>query len=195
MILPHTTNFILVLIALSMLCMGSWANTFKFAGKWRFELFYFDFAFGVMLLSIVFAATWGNMGFDGFGLMDSIMNAGKQEWAFGFGAGAVFFFANFLLMAVIANAGMAVAFPVGMAGAMIVGALLSLFVPGVNLVFLSAGCLLVAAAAVADAYGYNLLCRLRHEDLAKAGKAKSTVRPSGVRDIVMAVVGGLLLGA
>ena len=35
----------------TMLCWGSWANTQKLAGKrWRFELYYWDYVFGVLLM-------------------------------------------------------------------------------------------------------------------------------------------------
>jgi glucose uptake protein len=43
MILPTTYMAALLLSIASMICWGSWANTQKLAGKWRFELFYYDF--------------------------------------------------------------------------------------------------------------------------------------------------------
>ena len=49
MTLPQTYVATLVLTILTMLCWGSWANTFKLAGNWRFELFYFDYSIGVLL--------------------------------------------------------------------------------------------------------------------------------------------------
>src|ERR1035438_3035999 len=92
MILPHTNSMILTLMIVSLFCWGSWANTFKLAGKWRFELYYFDFAFGLLLFALIYAFTIGNLGFDGFGFMDNIMNAGKREWMSAIGAGRVFYF-------------------------------------------------------------------------------------------------------
>ncbi len=64
MIIPATYNVALLLIILSMICWGSWANTFKMAGKWRFELFYYDYSLGVLLAAIVAAYTFGSMGSD-----------------------------------------------------------------------------------------------------------------------------------
>src|SRR5260370_9372 len=55
MVLPLTYGAALALIVVSMLCWGSWANTFKLAGKWRFELFYFDDSLGVLLSATAFA--------------------------------------------------------------------------------------------------------------------------------------------
>ncbi|MFW6328027.1 MAG: multidrug DMT transporter permease, partial [Bacteroidota bacterium] len=48
---------------ITMLCWGSWANTQKLAGKtWRFELYYWDYVIGIVLLAILSAFTIGNIG-------------------------------------------------------------------------------------------------------------------------------------
>jgi glucose uptake protein len=47
---------------------------------------------------------------------------------------------------------------------------------------------------VADAIGYRTMARLRHESLAVAGQAASTRRPSDLKGIALALLGGLLLG-
>jgi glucose uptake protein len=196
MILPHTNFAIMVLLIISMFCWGSWANTLKLAGKWRFELYCFDFAFALMLFALIYALTTGNLGYDGFGFMDNVMNAGKREWASAAGGGVVFAFGNIMLMAAISAAGMALAFPLALGTALIIGAVLSWAAsPGGNPLNLWAGGLLVVVAMVADASGYRALGRQRHEALAKAGKARSTRRPSGVKGIVLSLFGGLLLGA
>jgi len=195
MILPHTNILILVLMIAGMFCWGSWANTFKLARSWRFELYYFDFAFGLMLFALVYALTVGNLGFDGFGFMDSVMNAGKREWLFAIAAGFVFTLGNAFLLAAISAAGMAFAFPAALGTALVLGAIVSWAgMPEGNALYLWAGCLLVACAILADAMGYRALGRLRHEKLARAGKAKSTRRPSDLQGILLAIVGGLFLG-
>jgi glucose uptake protein len=194
MILPHSNTMILVLMIVSMFCWGSWANTFKLAGKWRYELYYFDFAFGLLLFALIYAFTMGNLGYDGFGFIDSAMNAGKREWMYAVAAGIVFNFANILLLAAISAAGMALAFPAALGTALVVGVLLnSVASPSGNALYLSAGCLLVMGAILADATGHSALGRLRHEALAKAGKAKSTRRPSDLKGIMLALVSGLLM--
>ena len=49
-----------VMCFITMLCWGSWANTQKLASKeWRFQLFYWDYAIGVLVLSLIFAFTMG----------------------------------------------------------------------------------------------------------------------------------------
>ena len=45
MTLPHSYAAALLLTILSMICWGSWANMQKLAGKWRFELYYFDYTY------------------------------------------------------------------------------------------------------------------------------------------------------
>jgi len=63
-----------------MLCWGAWANTFKATGiKWRFELYYIDFAIGMLLAATVIALTFGNLGFDGFSILDDLRLAGKRQ--------------------------------------------------------------------------------------------------------------------
>jgi len=44
------------LCLITMLCWGSWANTQKLASKeWRFQLFYWDYSIGVLLLALFFS--------------------------------------------------------------------------------------------------------------------------------------------
>ena len=80
MILPHTYLATLLVIFLSTICWGSWANTQKMTGKWRFERFYFDYSFGVLLVAIICAFTFGSLGFDGFSFMDDMLIAGNVLW-------------------------------------------------------------------------------------------------------------------
>ena len=42
-----------VFTIVTMLCWGSWGNTQKLAAKiWRYELFYWDYVIGVVLLAL-----------------------------------------------------------------------------------------------------------------------------------------------
>jgi glucose uptake protein len=58
MYLPDTYLAALLLIVFSILCWGSWANLLKLGG-WRFELFYYDFAWGALLCAAIAAFTFG----------------------------------------------------------------------------------------------------------------------------------------
>jgi len=195
MILPQTYTAALLLMILSMICWGLWANTFKLAGKWRFELYYFDFAFGVLVATLILAYTAGSLGYDRLSFTDDLMNAGKRQWMFGFAGGVMFNLGNMLLLGAVSVAGLAVAFPVGIGLALIVGALIDFILrPSGNATLLFGGCLLVLIAAIADARAYTLRGRIHHEDLAKSGKAKSTRRPTKVKGVVLALIGGIMMG-
>lgn len=195
MILPHTYSAALFLMILGMICWGSWANTYKLAGKWRFELYYFDYAAGLLLAALVLAYTAGSLGYDGFSFVDDIMHSGKRQWFLGFSGGVVFNLANMLLLGAISVAGMSVAFPVGIGLALIIGVLLNFLLrPAGNASLLFVGCLLVLIAVFVDAYAYALLGRIRHESLAKQGQAKSTRRPTKIKGVVIAAISGVLMG-
>lgn len=196
MILPQTYTLTLIVMIFGMLCLGSWANTFKLGGNWRFELYYFDFAFGVLLAAILLTFTVGSMGFDGFSVLDDVGLSGKRQWFYAFLAGIIFNLGNMLLLSAVSVAGMAVAFPIGIGTAVVIGALLNLVLQrSGNSVLLLAGCVLILAAMVVDGLAGSALRVLRHEALAKAGKAKSTRRPSLVKGIVLSVVAGLLMAS
>ena len=195
MILPHDPTTLMCLMILSLVCLGSWANFYKLAGKWRFELFCFDFALGLLAVALILALTAGNLGFDGFNFHDDLMNAGKRQWMFGFLGGVIFNFANMLMIAAVSVAGMALTFPVGFGVAFIVGSVIGYFMgPGVNPTFLFGGCALLALAVILNCTAFSRLGVLKHENQARAGTARSTRRPSAVQGIILAMVGGVLMG-
>lgn len=176
MILPHSYAAILVLMIFSMLCWGSWANAFKAAaGKWRFELFYFDFALALLAVALIYALTVGSLGYDGFSFVDDAMHAGKRQWAYGIAGGIIFNFANMLLLAAVSVAGMSLAFPVCMGTALIVGGALTYFVkPTGSFGTMLGGFALILIALIVNIAAHGALLRLRHEKLAQSGLAKST---------------------
>src|SRR5690349_10688840 len=115
MFVVHSLAIAILLCVVTMLGWGSWANTQKLAGKerWPFELFYWDYAIGVFLFGLLFAATLGSWGETGTGALESLRSG---SWKFVLPAlvsGAIFNLANILLVVGIDAAGMSVAFPVG----------------------------------------------------------------------------------
>ena len=194
MILPHTYAAALALMFLSMLCWGSWANTYK-ASKWRFELYYFDFSLGLLVFALVLAFTAGSLGFDGFTFIDDMFHSGKRQWLYGFAAGAIFNLANMLLIGAIAIAGMAVAFPIAIGLALIIGVVSNYALkPLGNPTMIFGGCTLVLAAILVSAAAHKSISDIRHEAEAKAGRAKSTRRPTAVKGVIVALVSGVLMG-
>ncbi len=61
MFIPQIYSVALVMMALSMLCWGSWANTFKLCRNWRFELFYWDYVWGILALTALVGLTLGHI--------------------------------------------------------------------------------------------------------------------------------------
>ncbi len=110
----------------TMLCWGSWANTQKLAGKtWRYELFYWDYVFGILLLSLAFAFTLGSIGEHGRPFLEDLRQAETGNIVSAFLGGVIFNAANILLSTAIAIAGMSVAFPVGIGIALVLGVIVN----------------------------------------------------------------------
>lgn len=168
---------------ITMLCWGSWANTQKLADKtWRYELFYWDYVFGVVLMSLVFALTMGSHGSVGQPFWENLKQANLASLGYAFAGGVVFNIANILLVAAIAIAGMAVAFPVGIGLALVLGVLINYMAnPGESgnplLLFLGVG--LVTLAIITNAIAYRKM------------SGSETKRSS--RGLVLSVLCGVLM--
>ncbi|MCU1325029.1 MAG: putative integral rane protein, partial [Bryobacterales bacterium] len=147
----------MILLVISVLCWGSWASAYKAAGsKWRFELFHYDFAVGMVIAALIAGFTFGSLGWDGFSFIDDVRNAGKRQDLWAFLGGCVFNLGNMLMFGALSIAGMAVAFPVAMGTALLVVALWNHFaIPGGNPLLLAAGCTSLAVAVVAAALAYK----------------------------------------
>jgi glucose uptake protein len=186
MILPGSSAVVVLLLFLGMLSWGTWANTFKAAGeKWRYELYCFDFALGVVLVATVLALTVGNLGFDGFSVMDDLRLAGKRKEFLGLCAGAVFNLGNMLLLGAVSLAGMAIAFPIAMGVALVAGALWNFLLnPGGSAAFLFGGGAVTVGAVVAGIFAYRLY-------FVEPKKNKKI----GSRAILISLAGGLFLGS
>jgi glucose uptake protein len=198
MILPGSYTAVLILLIVGMLAWGLWANLFKVAGgKWRFELFYFDFAIGVLVAAAVLALTAGSLGFDGFSVRDDLQLAGKRQELWGFTAGVVFNLGNMLLLAAVSVAGMAVAFPVCMGFALIVAAFWNFALnPGGSAPLLFSGAAVVAAAIVFDIMAFKTWSAARVKAaLAEAGAGKPRRRKSSLKGAFLSLAGGLLIGS
>ncbi len=183
MFFPETYQGALLLMILTMLCWGSWANTLKLCPGYRFQLFYWDYAIGLAAAAIFLGLTAGSHGHAGTPFLADIVQAYSGSLLFAFVGGVLFNIANLLLVAAIDVAGLAVAFPVGIGLALIVGAVSSYMVrPVGNPLLLFGGVALVTIAIVLDARAY------RQRD--SKGKAKAAT----TRGIVLSLVAGLLMG-
>jgi glucose uptake protein len=196
MTLPQTYFATLILMILGMICWGSWANTFKMAGNWRFELYYFDYAIGVMLAASIAAYTFGTMGSDGFQFMDDIGQTGKRNLFLAAVAGMVFNLANMFLLAAVSVAGMAAAFAMGLGTALAVGVVWSFFLqPQGSAVLLFGGAAIVLIAVIMAAFAYRAHAAARLEEQAKAGLLKTSAPKVSPKPIILSLVSGLFMGS
>jgi glucose uptake protein len=166
----------------TMLCWGSWANTQKLTSKgWPFQLFYWDYSIGVLLLSLLLAFTMGSSGAGGRGFLIDLRQADSQWLGSAFLGGVIFNLSNILLVAAIDIAGLAVAFPVGVGLALVLGVVTTyLAKPEGNVRLLALGVAAIMVAILLDAVAYKRLA--------------SSGRRTPVKGIVISVAAGLLMG-
>src|SRR5215471_1587774 len=159
MFVLHSYAWAVIFCVITMFCWGSWANTQKLARKgWRFELFYWDYTIGVLVLTLLLGLTLGSNGTAGRAFLDDLGQASHSSIHSALIGGAIFNLANILLVAAIEIAGMAVAFPVGIGLALIIGVVVNyVATPVGNVALLSVGVALVTLAIILDATAYRRL--------------------------------------
>lgn len=157
MFIPQSYSLAIILCIVTMLCWGSWGNTQKLAGKsWRFELFYWDYVIGILMFSLLLGFTLGSNGENGREFLEDIKQAESGNILNAMLGGIIFNASNILLVAAMAIAGMAVAFPVGVGIALVLGVIINyVFAPQGNATWLFAGVALIVAAIVIDAIAYK----------------------------------------
>ena len=181
MLLPETYQTALFLMILSMLCWGSWANTLKLCPGYRFQLFYWDYVIGLILGSLLWGLTLGSAGETGRSFLSDVAHASGYHIWFAALGGIIFNVANLLLVAAIDIAGLAVAFPVGIGLALVVGAVSSYLIsPAGNPIVLFSGIALVVTAIVLDAAAYRLR-EAKQQEMSRRG-------------VILSLVAGLLMG-
>ncbi|HAH60235.1 MAG: GRP family sugar transporter [Petrimonas sp.] len=157
MFIVNSYSLAIVFCFVTMLCWGSWGNTQKLAGKtWRYELFYWDYVIGVLALSLILAFTLGSVGSAGRSFIPDLAQADLKNIGSAFLGGIIFNAANILLSTAIAMVGMAVAFPVGIGLALVLGVIINYlgFQKGDPL-FLFLGVGLVTVAILLNAVAYK----------------------------------------
>jgi len=96
-----------IICFLAMVCWGSWANTQKLATQSvPTTIFYQDYTYGILLLSVLLAFTLGSIGSDGRSFMADIGQADRQNLFYAFLGGVVFNSANILIVIGIELAGL-----------------------------------------------------------------------------------------
>ena len=157
MFIPQSYSLAIILCVITMLCWGSWGNTQKLAGKsWRFELFYWDYVWGILLFALFLGFTLGSNGENGRGFIEDMGQAETRNILNAIVGGIIFNASNILLVAAMAIAGMAVAFPVGVGIALALGVIINyVFAPQGSATWLFGGVALIVAAIIIDAVAYK----------------------------------------
>jgi glucose uptake protein len=181
MVLIDSYQVAVLMCIITMICWGSWANTQKLASKeWRFQLFYWDYCLGVLLLTLMFAFTLGSTGEHGRSFVADLHQASGSAIGSALLGGVIFNIANILLVAAIDIAGMSVAFPVGIGLALVIGVFSSYREnPSGNPTLLFIGVACVAAAIVLDALAYRRL--------------PATGQKTSAKGIVLSILCGILM--
>jgi glucose uptake protein len=178
---PQTYSLALALMVLSMLCWGTWDNTQKIDRSRRFELYYWDYIWGILICVLIVGFTLGSTDRGSrLSFAHSLGGASASALGEAFAGGVIWNFGNLLLVAAISIAGMAVAFPIGSGLSLVIGVVLNyLLKPVGNPVLLFGGVALICLAIVADALAYG--------ELSEGKKA-------GTRGIMLSLICGVVLG-
>jgi glucose uptake protein len=181
MFIVENYSLAILFCSITMLCWGSWANTQKLVtGRWRYELFYWDYVWGIVLFSLIAALTMGSTGEHGRGFLTDLQQASTANITSAFIGGIIFNLANILLTAAISIAGMSVAFPIGIGIALILGVVINYIgLQKGDPVFLFAGALLITFAIILNAIAYR--------------KAGDQTQKAGKKGIVISVIAGILM--
>ncbi len=181
MFIVNSYPLAIVFCFITMLCWGSWANTQKLAGKtWRYELFYWDYVLGIMLLSLLFAFTLGSIGENGRGFIEDLAQADGRNIGSAFLGGVIFNAANILIATAIAIAGMSVAFPIGIGLALVLGVVINYIGSQKgDPLFLFLGVGLITIAIIINALAYR-----------NASSGNQKVSSKG---IMVSILGGILM--
>lgn len=178
---PGTFAVALAMTIISAVCWGSWANTYKGVKNYRFELFYWDYAIGIFLAALIYGHTMGNINEGPMSLPHNVHSADASNLLYTLSAGAIFNLANLLLVAAIDMAGLAIAFPVSIGIALVVGVVSSYVLqPKGNAGLLGLGVAFAVIAVILDGKAYGSL-----------GRASQAVSK---KSIVTCVVSGVLMG-
>jgi glucose uptake protein len=183
MFVVHSYPLAVVFCVVTMLCWGSWAVTRKLARPdWRFELFYWDYTLGVLLITLALGITLGNSGSEGRAFFSDLSQASTASLTSALLGGAIFNLGNILLVAAIEIAGMAVAFPVGIGLALVIGVIINYIGDPVgNVALLSGGVIFVVLAIILDALAYRRL-------------AGGSPRANSAKGLPLAVACGIFMG-
>src|ERR1700723_1987117 len=98
MFVPQAFVTALLMTILSTVCWGSFANTYKVTRNYRFELYYWDYAAGIFLISLALAHTMGSTPRNNHSAVANLHAAAAMNVFYAALGGFIFNIANFLLI-------------------------------------------------------------------------------------------------
>ena len=172
-----------VFCMITMLCWGSWGNTQKLASKsWRYELFYWDYVIGMVIFALLLGLTMGSTGDAGRPFLADLGQAAAASIGWVVLGGVIFNASNILLSASVSLAGMAVAFPLGVGIALVLGVIVNYIgTPSGNPLVLFLGVALIVLAIVCNGIASG---RMQHGEESRKNNRKG---------ILLAVIAGVLM--
>lgn len=205
MFTPSTKISALLMSLLSMVCWGSWGNFLVFAGeRMRFELFYVNYSIGAFLVALLGAVSLGNVKTDGHRgdrtFADDFSDIGSDRYIFAFLAGLVFSTAILALCKGIAMLGLALAFPLCIGTALVLGTVLTYVIkPSGDAALLFLGVFVAFCAVCAAAFMYRLKEQQQRDAREKGAQAESYPvsakgEPTMTRKVAVCILGGVLMG-
>lgn len=182
-----SSSLAFLMLFVTMIAWGSWANVFKKCGNWRFEAAYFDYVWSGVLWSFLFVSIFGGITSQGWiplQFVTSLPGIATTGVFWAIFAGLVSGFGNILLVSAITMIGFAVAFPISIGMAAVLGATLAYFTnPAVTShpQFLFLGVIFISLAIIVDGFAYRF-------------KEKSKPQVKNLkRGIMVAVTAGILI--
>jgi glucose uptake protein len=171
-----------ILCVITMLCWGSWANTMNLKPKtWPNPLFYWDYCLGIVLFTLLLGLTLGSTGSDGRSFIADLSQASGKSLISAFLGGVVFNLSNLLWVAAAAVAGMAVAFPIAVGLALVIGVIMNYIAESKgDPVMLFTGVGLVVLAVVINALAYRTV-PVKHKGDTQKG-------------VILSILAGIIMG-
>ena len=165
-----------------MLCWGSWANSQKLSSqKWPFQLFYWDYTFGILIITILLAFTMGSFGDEGRSFLEDLNQAETTYLGYALLGGIIFNLANLLLVIAIDLTGMAIAFPVGIGIALVLGVVTNfMYNPEGDPLILFTGVFFVMVAIILDGIAYKNILKKQEK--------------TPIKGIVISLLAGIAMG-
>ncbi len=170
------------LCVITMLCWGSWANSQKLSSqKWPFQLFYWDYTFGILIITILLAFTMGSFGDEGRSFLEDLNQAETTYLGYALLGGIIFNLANLLLVIAIDLTGMAIAFPVGIGIALVLGVVTNfMYNPEGDPLILFTGVFFVMVAIILDGIAYKNILKKQEK--------------TPIKGIVISLLAGIAMG-